>query len=697
MEKIKNGKVFIWMQLLGFDRDDPDRGAARFLEQTGYIPDGVCALLFHSDFIHQHRGMEEEYELPADNCAYYGIPRNKERERQPWTNHDLRELAHSLSRRGVGLYAGIMGSATGNAFHKEWYNDHSEIIGGWGHCILKRFKDGSWYEDFFIDQLCRTLTDYGLRGVHLADGFCPNGNLYKGNYYSTDMVTQFTDHTGIELPERMTALFGDDSAEVKNERGEWIWKNIRAEWIEFMCWRWEHFFTKLCARVHAIGCEVMILGMYCTDPFETKYCLGMDLARVMKAGVDYLTENILPTSCYIANPWEGEYYFHRYMAIAPTTAAHVAPRVKDGHLISMLGLQDATEEWDAMRHAPCLHERDLYTMTAYQFADKNGVKRALEGYFLCLGDGIKRADWDAEHEKLEIALSADADGILSPSMLWSETAYEKMLDEYIRTRRWTPFKLFYEMGKAGVLCGACITSDALDNYSGALLVPDFDMLSDEEKSAVAQYKNGGVVCTAPAGFDPAEYGIQPVFRITDRFSKHPASAFAFGKPVSQETIDKIEELLSQDGGDADIEGDPADVPDFTYTLVDTLPFVKVSAGFRDAAALLLKEMQSGEIVCDMPYLAYRLKNGAWRLYVYNDVNHKYRHAFISIKRHADGVTLPVKDARIVSGFPVLPVRYMDRKGGSLIHTYNNEPVNKQNFEVKLQPGGVTILDVLFEE
>ena len=63
--------INIWMQLLGFNRDDPDRGAARFLDRTGFTPDNVCALLFHPDFVHLHRGMDEEYTLVPDNCAYY--------------------------------------------------------------------------------------------------------------------------------------------------------------------------------------------------------------------------------------------------------------------------------------------------------------------------------------------------------------------------------------------------------------------------------------------------------------------------------------------------------------------------------------------------------------------------------------------------------------------------------------------------
>ena len=58
MKRIPDGRVHIWMNLLGFERNDRDRGAKRFLKQTGFVPDGICALLFHPDFVHHHMGME---------------------------------------------------------------------------------------------------------------------------------------------------------------------------------------------------------------------------------------------------------------------------------------------------------------------------------------------------------------------------------------------------------------------------------------------------------------------------------------------------------------------------------------------------------------------------------------------------------------------------------------------------------------
>ncbi|MBO5773329.1 MAG: MMPL family transporter, partial [Clostridia bacterium] len=55
-------------------------------------------------------------------------------------------------------------------------------------------------------------------------------------------------------------------------------------WIRFMAWRWNVFFKKMGDALHAIGKEVTTLGMYCTDLFETMYCLGTDLKGITDAG-----------------------------------------------------------------------------------------------------------------------------------------------------------------------------------------------------------------------------------------------------------------------------------------------------------------------------------------------------------------------------------------------------------------------------
>lgn len=686
--KFKNGKAFIWMQLLGFERNDQDCGASRYLAQTGFTPDGICALVFHSDIVNQHRGMDEEYTLPPDNCSYYGIPYNIERERQPWTNYNLRTLSNALHDSGSNLYISIMGKYLDNAFHDEWASEHLEILydskeSRSGMNVLKHLSDGTLYEDFFVDKLCQVLVDYQLDGIHLADGFCPMPGTRNNGDFSSDMVKQFVDHTSIILPEKIEQGMGCDTIEQKTLRGNWIWKYKREEWLHFYVWRWESFFKKICKRVHSIGKKVIVLGMYCTDPFETLYCLGFDMASAVRAGVDYLTPNILPTSVYMDSS-DRPYYFHRYMSIIPLTAAHIP----EANLLSMLGVQDASEEWDVLHHAPCRIERDLYTMLLYQLATADGCQRSLDGLLLCLGDGIHSKDWTWLSERMEIAFSADVEQCLTPAVLWSDTAYENMLNAYIHTRRWTTHKFVYEMAKSGTLCGEAVRSENISSYEGTLFVPNFDLLSEKEKFEVAAYTAGAVVCTASPGFDPSVYGINSNIIFEDRFSAYPMVTFAFNSRISSETLAKIETLLSVDDGSNDLDCAPEDAYEYDFTLNGTLTFAKVTEGFKEACALLLKK--AGEeyelFTCNVPFTAMRLKGGQYRLYCYNTHEEKYNHALVIS-------SLPILKVKIISKYPVLPVRYIDTKNTNLLYKYKDMENEKFSFQTKIQPSGVTIVDV----
>ncbi len=688
MKKTNGGKVFTWTQLLGFEKNDSDRGVKRFLEQTGFVPDGVYALVHHADFVHQYRGMEEEYILPPDNCAYFGIPFNAERERQKWTNHDVRALATGLKESGSGLYFTLFAHTLDNRFHDEWVEDHPEIKaharGGvrMYHCLLKHFADGSLYEDFFIDQTCRVLKDYNMKGIHIADWFWTVRMCYAD--FSCDLVEQFEKMTGIILPEHIDKK--SDEASVEDARADYIWANLRKEWILFINKRWAQFYKKLCDRVHAIGCEVSVLGMYCTDPFETRYCLGIDLNMLSEAGVDWITENILPSSCFATSD-DTPLYFHRYMAIAPLTAAHV----KKSGLVSMLGLQDATEEWDMMHHLPCLHERDLYTMMAYQLQKKDGAQRALEGYLLCLCDGIKKEDWIKEHRLLEIGMSAKVKKSLSPLMLWSDTAYENMLTEYIEHKRITPFKLFYELGKCGAMLGGAVRSEDMADFDGSIVVPDFDMLSNDEKKKVASYK-GKMIITAKKGCNITKWGIKPTLAMEDAFSDYPLCAYVVNAEMGEETKEKIAKLLKEDDGTENLKGDVKLIPELTCTVLhDTLIYAKVTQGFFDAVSLAVLEISKDVVECDVPYLAYELSDGNIRVYIFNTNELRYKRAYTD-------VYVPVKDTKVVSDFPVLSVRYSPGAKNQFIYFYDHtEERSKQNFEIKLQPGGVSIVDIIKEK
>lgn len=674
--------INVWMQLLGFEKNDPDRGAARFLKQVGFAPDSVCALLFHPDFVHLHGGMEQEYKLLPDNCAYRAIPRNVERERQDWTNYDLRTLIAELKKNGVEFYAGIMGTYVENIFHHEWLSDHPElratsIRGPRNLMCLKRFADGTYYEDFFAQKLVQTLTDYDCAGVHISDGFCPADHLYKIDY-STDMVEQFLSHTGEKLPHAVAETMGDDSPAAASARQKYLWGERRHAWISFWEWRWEQFFRKVCDAVHAVGKKVWILGMYCSDPFETRYVYGFDTRRVMEAGVDCITANILPSSVHFEAP-EFPYYFHRMHMDLPLLRAQIG----EGHgIVTMLGVQDASEEWSILDHAPVRLERDIYLSTAFVGRGENGCERVTDGVFFCLGDGLDKQKWKFLKKRTDIGFSGEVTKPYSPMVLWSDTANDRMLEAYIQNRRPSVHKQAFEVFKAGTPLSGALRSEHISTYNGVLFVPNYDLLDESERQALAAYEYP-YIGTAPANFPLLDR--KPSYVCQDWNSDYPMKAFICGVELCAEERAKIDELLSVE--------EPfevaAEIPEHeVHPPIAELPFTTLSAGFLSAIGVMLcaATRTTFGVSADRPMLALGMENGYDRLYFFNP----YDNGYVEVKAESEA---PIEDAKVASAYPILPVKFFHSEVLSGVYDFNADTGEKKQFKVKLAPDGVTVVDI----
>ncbi|MDF2725851.1 MAG: hypothetical protein K0Q59_5529 [Paenibacillus sp.] len=311
----KEHEMFIWTPLIGFDKEQQDRGMSEYYSTIGFQPDGISLFLFCPDIVHHHDGMERERILPPDNCNYYGNIRNEIRDIQQWSNLELRDLVNGLESRGAETYMGIMGVYTDrdprhpshyNTGHREWLEDHQELMGVWtvGRAslhVLKRFKDGTYYEDFFLAKLRRALKDYGFTGLHVADNFCPPGSAgsAKNGDYSDDMVEQFARHTGIRLPDEISAPVDDRDREAIQKRGTYIWNRYKQEWLEFLTWRWAAFWEKICKGLHEDGKKVIVNNAWCSEPFEAIYRYGIDYKKLYAAGVDYIAAESVATSVHM--------------------------------------------------------------------------------------------------------------------------------------------------------------------------------------------------------------------------------------------------------------------------------------------------------------------------------------------------------------------------------------------------------------
>jgi hypothetical protein len=292
-------------------------------------------------------------------------------------------------------------------------------------------------------------------------------------------------------------------------------------------------------------------------------------------------------------------------------------------------------------------------------------------------------------ERFAVGFVEGVESVLAPTLVWSDTALYNTLPAYIRTRRWTVHRFMYDMAERGALCGAVMRSENLARAQGCLFVPNVDLLSETEKRAVADYRNGPVVCTAAVGhFTPADYGIRPDFYLADKFSDYPVCVFAFNATI--ENKDVIAALAEQDDGTENLRGDPADVPEHSQPLTETLTFCKVTAGFRDACALLLKTVGNNLFTCNLPIVPMRMNDGRYRLYLSNPEMNSYGYATVTAR-------YPIKQVVSVSKYPVLPVKFMDSPAGSVGWMEQASDGKQRTFRVKVTPGGVTILDVALQE
>ena len=94
------------------------------------------------------------------------------------------------------------------------------------------------------------------------------------------------------------------------------------------------------------------------------------------------------------------------------------------------------------------------------------------------------------------------------------------------------------------------------------------------------------------------------------------------------------------------------------------------------------------IKCDRPIRVTELENGTKRVYIYNPFDNGYTTATVE-------AGLPIASVKIVSSFPVLPVRFLSEGESGMYYDFSKRPTTDKRFTVKLAPSGVTVLDINF--
>lgn len=166
----------------------------------------------------------------------------------------MKRLIREFQLHGVKVLFSIFPLTLNNKFHQEWaVNEHPEV--GY-RCIrsmqpadiiinpLRRMSDGRFYEDFLLEKVSAVLRDYGFDGWHLADGYNHSWFQLCHADYSDDMIEQFRSAMRtVSLPEKWNGKADHDPV-LFEERAQYIYRELRQEWIKFHRMRYESYLEK---------------------------------------------------------------------------------------------------------------------------------------------------------------------------------------------------------------------------------------------------------------------------------------------------------------------------------------------------------------------------------------------------------------------------------------------------------------------
>ncbi len=700
---MKKRELGLWTPLIGFDVEKPDRGAAEYLENVGEKPDSIGLFVYNADIINYHEeGMPREKKFPPDYCNYYGSPQNDLRKRQDWTNYDLRALCHALKRHGVKTYVSVMGNHLspardddftpqigmfGYPVKQDFVMEHRELAiestkeRGYIH-LLKRFRDGSSFGDYFIRKALACVTDYGMDGLHLADAIFPHSIQVQHGDFSDDLFGRFVAHAKIEPPAELSLSLRDPASPGVAARAEYVWNRHRAAYLGFLAGEWEAFFTKLCGAFHAHGKEVMVNNAWTMAPFESYYRFAVDYRALERAGVDKICVEDQATILYLSEP--GSRYRIDELMAAPYLIRAYAPGLKT---LAINYAKDSTEEGSIINHCPMANEREIYVLTSPLYISEQGAERAVEGFFVCLADSVSEAEWSWLNKRYEIAFRHTAKRTLSATLVFSDGMVREFLPEYMKTRRYSAHKIVADLSSHGGKMGAVVRAENLNYADGLIFVPNIDVLNEAELEKVKRYP-GGIVYTSVASKKP-HFRKEDLY-FEDPFEENPDYRMCVGG-INLGDFDRSEILaiLSAAEPPARRLGASDSVPDSEYWMQD-LVYRPVSEGVLKAAARLLFLCSQDIIRVEAGTLVtlYELENGMIRLVSENDMMNHYKTFRVYVRGK--------KIKKIVNGsdFPVQPLKLV-MKGDAVRSNIGGEEQLKEavGFVVKLPPGGCSFVDL----
>jgi len=663
---LRSHERWIWTELIGFDNQQHDLGVSQYLDTAGFTPTAICLLIGSPDFVLSHPGIEQELNLPAEYCSRKGHEFNQQRQRQAWTNHQLRALIGELRESGVHVYLSLFATYSRDPTHREWISDHLEVLHvrkssgyAWALNCLSRLEDGSYFEDYFAQQMVTTLRDYGFDGWHGADGWGPlSGPLHEVSF-ADDMIDQFASTSGLSLPEVVTQECIYDVPKL-TARADWILEHKRAEWSQFYAERWTRFWRTMVTALHGANKKAVINSAWGRAPFEALYRYGVDYQGIAATGVDGIVVETVAAGLAMDPRLANTDRHDDFLAMLMLMRASMP----DTRLIFLHSVHDVVEQWDAIHHIPMLLEREIYALSNVFHTHADGtLKPSATGFLACLGDGLHRDEWNWLEQRWQLAFSSLPQRTHGATVVWSDAAFRAQMADFLQTRTWNTHHLLFHLMAAGATFQSTIDVGSLEHAHGTLLVPNAHLFPAEELTRVMRYQNGPIVLVGQKISNLPKADVE----FSDSHSPHELWCSVYNaKPT-------VEDLA--------IEGEqtPTNEPtEFTEPqgYWDHLDYRQVTPSFIQTCAQTLQQVSSPITVIDqsdsVALMPIELSDGRLRIAIKNRQ--------LAYARPKIDVGQPIESVVVRTSFPSVAIH---PKGSS--------------FSVRVPGRGITVVDVIRKE
>lgn len=476
----------VWIELIGFEKNAEDFGVSEYVDTLGFVPDSVSLHLTSVDFVNLHKGMAEEYILPPYVCSYGGHPQNDMRYRQDWTNFELKKLICTLQSKGIKVFASFFDLEP----EKEFSSQHPEILStrpcddGMGAPIMiKRFADGTYYEDFLLKKLCEVIADYGFDGVQLADGISSPRDAIWFADFSEDLIEQ----SKIDIPNDVT------------DKEEYIVRFCREEWIAFYRSRWGEFLTKIIKGVKAAGALVAVNSAWARDPFEAVYRYGADYKIIEEAGADYFVVEDVSSDLAILSYEDNHNYalsyeerkmiHYEFVANLMAINAHN----ENMKITPLFMIWDNQEQWNVIHHAPTSMQRAAAANFTHFCLKDNGWKPITGGPHFCLGDALTREDWAYIRHCIDNGYVPEMKSAEGAVFIWSARRMENELASFVKCGTYHSAKWLACLMRAGAAVSRAADISRLGELKGDIIVTNYSLLPSDEKALIDSYSGGRVI------------------------------------------------------------------------------------------------------------------------------------------------------------------------------------------------------------